>query len=372
MTTEIALVKCPDYSPSSVEQAIRQAINLLGGIDKFIKPNHRVLIKPNLLMAKEPESGIDTHPEVVRAVIHLLKDINAQIYVGDSPTAWQGESEEIELVWEKSGIKQVAEQEKVELVKFSQTRWYDKFPLTTWLAEVDYFISLPKFKTHDLTILTGAIKNLFGLIPGMYKVELHKRFFRPLTFARMLVDLYEIARPSLTILDGVCALEGEGPGSRGKLRKLDLIAAGSDCVSIDSILALIMGIQPEDILTTKEAARRNLGNAELEDIQLLGEELNTFVGKPFELPATTFKYKIPQLFVELAKRFIRFYPHIDASLCSRCGACIKICPPKVIKEQGARITIDYSGCISCFCCQETCPNAAISIKKSLVSKLLRL
>ncbi len=372
MASAVALVKCAGYYPSSVEQSIREAIGLLGGIDKFVKPNSRVLIKPNLLMAREPESGIVTHPEVVRAVIHLLKDINAQIYVGDSPSAWEQRVEVIQSVWEKSGVKQVAQQEKVELVGFDRSRWYGKFPLTTWLTQVDYLISLPKFKTHDLTILTGAIKNLFGLVCGMYKVELHKRYFSPMAFARMLVDLYEIAPPTLTIVDGVLALEGEGPATRGRTRYVNLIAAGTDCVSIDSILALIMGLKPEDILTTQEAAQRNLGSAQIKDIQILGEELSAFQGAPFKLPITTFKYRIPKPIIELVRRFICFYPVIDLGLCSRCGACINICPQQVIKQKDDTIIIDYSGCISCFCCQEVCPAAAISIKRSITAKLLKL
>ena len=373
MTSTVALVKCNDYSSSFVEQSVREAVNLLGGIDKFIKPNSRVLIKPNLLTAKGPESGIVTHPEVVRAAIHLLKGVNAKIYVGDSPSPWYGDTRQIEKIWEISGIKKVAEQEKVELVRFNQSRWHGKFPLTTWLSRVDYLVSLPKFKTHNITILTGAIKNLFGLIPGLYKIELHKRFFSSKIFARMLVDLYEIVCPTLTIIDGVFALEGDGPGSKGEVRELGLIAAGNDCVSIDSILALIMGLKPEEILTTREAAKRNLGNARIEDIQLLGKQLSSFQGECFKLPATALQYRVSKPIAELVSRFIYFYPHIDSRLCSRCSACIKVCPQGVIKQRNdGEITIDYPGCISCFCCQEICPNAAISIKGSLIAKLLRL
>ena len=373
MTSTVALVKCNDYSPSFVEQAVRQAVSLLGGVDRFIKPNSRVLIKPNLLSAKGPESGIVTHPEVVRATIHLLKEINAKIYVGDSPSPWYGDARQVEKVWGASGIKEVAEQEKVELVRFDQSRWHKEFPLTTWLSRVDYLVSLPKFKTHNITILTGAIKNLYGLIPGLYKIELHRRYFSANVFARMLVDLYEIVSPALTIVDGVFALEGEGPGSKGEVRKLGLIAAGNDCVSIDSILSLIMGLKPEEILTTQEAAKRNLGNARIEDIQVLGKQLSSFQGERFKLPVTALQFRIVKPIAELVSRLICFYPRIDSRLCSRCSACIKVCPQGVIKQGNeAAITIDYSGCISCFCCQEICPNAAINIRRSLIAKLLRL
>ncbi len=372
MKSDIALVRCLDYSSSSVERAVRQALNLLGGIDKFIRPGSRVLLKPNLLMARGPESAIVTHPEVVRAVIRLLKDVNAKIYVGDSPSAWQAERGRIQLVWEKSGIERVTQEEGVELVRFAQSRWYEEFPLTTWLDKVDYLISLPKFKTHDLTILTGAVKNLFGLIPGRYKVELHKRYFTPLAFSGMLLRLYEITRPALTIVDGILAMEGEGPGSSGLRRSMGLIIAGRDCVSIDSVLSMIMGLRPEDIPTNLQARRKGLGVVKIEDIQIRGEALDEFKGKPFRLPVTTFKYKLPRPLIQLLRRLIYFYPIIDSERCGRCFACSQICPQSAISFHKEKAIIDHFRCISCFCCQEVCPNGAIRIRKSLVSRLLRL
>ena len=373
MSSEIALVKCEDYSSHLVQAKTRQALDLLGGIEKFIKPGSKVLINPNLLTTKEPETAIDTHPEVVRAVIRILKEINCCVYVGDSPSAFHAESTEVEEVWEKSGIKKIAEEEDVQLVKFTNSRWQKIFPLTTWLDEVDYFISVPKFKTHNLTVLTGAIKNIYGLIPGVYKLELHRRYYKPEDFASMLIDLYQITPPTLTIVDGIFALEGEGPASKGKIRKLGMLCAGTDCVAIDSILAEIMGIKPQDILTTKEAARRNLGKTRVEDMRILGEKLDTFKAKPFEVPATFFRNTHFQvLLTKLFVTLVRFLPQIDAKICNRCGACIKVCPQNVMSERGQKVVINYFGCIACFCCQEICPNAAIGIKKSLVARILKL
>lgn len=372
MKSKVSLVRCEDYTPVKVEQAVRKAVDLLGGVTNLIKPGSKVLVKPNLLMAVEPETGIVTHPEIVRAVIHILKDINARIFLGDSPSAWGGQIEQIELVWERSGIKRIAQEEKVELVRFERTRWYEEFALTTWIDEVDYIVSLPKFKTHDLTILTGAIKNLFGLVVGLYKTELHRRYFTGQDFAKMLADLYQIVKPTLSLVDGVLALEGDGPATAGKPKNLGLILAGTDAVSIDSVLALIMGLRPLDILTTQEASRRNLGNSRIEDIEILGEDIAEVIREPFKLPKTWFKYKLPRPFIELAKKIIRFYPDIDSRLCSLCGACILSCPQKVIKCKDNRMVINYSGCIACFCCQESCPEGAITIKRSLIVRLLNL
>ncbi|MBU0549145.1 MAG: DUF362 domain-containing protein [Candidatus Omnitrophica bacterium] len=372
MLSQIALSRCDDYSNFNVKTALEAAISLLGGIDKFVKPGSKVLIKPNLLAPCEPESGIVTHPEIIRALIHLLKGIDAHIYVGDSPSVFYDEPQQTKLIWEKSGIERVAQEEGVELVRFSQSRWRGKFPLTTWLDKVDYLISVPKFKTHDLTLLTGAIKNLFGLIPGRYKLELHKKFFTPEEFSGMLADLYEAVKPDLTIVDAVVVLEGEGPSGRGKKKDLGFILSGVDCVSIDSILSSIMGLEPGDILSTQAAARRKMGNARLEEIDVLGELPGSFRDRQFKLPKTTFKYRLPRPIISLIRKLVRFYPCIDSGLCSRCGACISTCPQKIIVNNGREIKIEHSGCIFCFCCREVCPNAAISIKTSLIARLFGL
>lgn len=208
MNSKISIVRCNSYEQTLVCEKVREAIELIGGIASFIKPESRVLIKPNLLMAKEPAFGIDTHPEVVRAVVKILKDINCKIFIGDGPSVWGNQAENVDTVYERSGIKKVSEEEGVELVKFEHKRWRGKFPLTTWLDNCDYLVNIPKFKTHDLTLLTGAIKNLFGLVWGTYKTELHKNYFNLNDFAKILVDIYEEAKPALTVLDSASGYLG--------------------------------------------------------------------------------------------------------------------------------------------------------------------
>lgn len=292
MTSKVSIVRCKDYSLSLVQEATRRAIDLIGGISSFIKPQSKVLVKPNLLMAKEPEFGVDTHPEVVRAVIKILKEVDCKIYLGDGPSVW-GQVGDVARVYERSGMKKIALEEDIELVKFDKRRWHGKFPLTTWLDNCDYFVSIPKFKTHDFTVLTAAIKNLFGLVTGTYKTELHKQYFKQEDFAKILVDIYEEAKPALTIVDGIIAMEGDGPATSGKLRNTGLIFAGSDCVALDSVLALIMGLEPLDILSTKEAAKRGLGIADINSITIFGEKLEEVINQPFLLPTTSIVSKIP-------------------------------------------------------------------------------
>ena len=382
MNSKVSIVRCENYEPNLVLERAKKAIDLIGGISNFINPGSKVLVKPNLLMAKEPEFGIDTHPEVVRSVIKVLKEINCAIFVGDGPSVWGNQVENADEVYRRTGVKSVCVEEGVELVKFDKKRMREKFPLTTWLDNCDYLVNLAKFKTHDLTILTGAIKNLFGLVPGTYKTELHKKYFDVEDFSKILVDIYEQTKPSLTIVDGIVAMEGDGPASSGKLRKLNLLLAGYDCVALDSVLALIMGLRPFDILTTKEAAKRGLGVADINAIQIMGEKLEDVIEEPFELPTTSITRKIPRPVVNLVKKLIKYYPCVERNNCIGCAACIQACPSKCISMNPAparrsgvknnRIVFNYSRCIACFCCQEACPAAAIKVKKSVLAKMIGL
>lgn len=373
MNSCVSIIRCNSYEPALVFEATKKAIDLIGGISNFIKPKSNVLVKPNLLIAKEPQYGITTHPEVVRAVIKILKEINCKIFIGDGPSVWGNQIENIEEVYAVCGMKKICQEESIELVKFDKRRWRGKFPLTTFLDTCDYLVSVPKFKTHSLMTLTGAIKNLFGLVSGTYKTELHKKYFDNEDFARVLVDVYEETRPDLTIIDGITAIEGEGPGTSGRLRQQNLLLAGKDCISLDSILALIMGLKPFDILTVKEGALRELGQADINNITVRGEKLKDVIGKPFLLPSqATLQKRIPRPIINIAKNMIKFYPRIEHDNCTRCIACVKACPQKIMSLENNHIVIDYSKCISCFCCQEACLSSAIRVKKSLFAKIIGL
>lgn len=373
MSAKVSVVKCNGYEPQVVEAAVRKTINLLGGITNFIKPGSSVLVKPNLLMSKSWEAAITTHPEIVRAIIHILKEINCKIIVGDGPSVWGQYIENVDQVYEITGIKKVCRDEGVQLVTFDKRRMRQNFPLTVWLDECDYLINLPKFKTHEFTLLTGAIKNLFGLVSGTYKTELHKNYFEPAEFAKILVDIYQEAHPALTIIDGILALEGDGPATSGKTRQLNLLLGGSDCVALDTIMAKIMGITGQEVLSTKEAARRNLGEGQLSKILIEGEVLDKLNIRPFILPQTWTKItKLPPIIKKLLKSLIRYYPYCLNVKCIRCGHCVKVCPKSCIVLKKHGVKVDYKQCIACFCCQEACPQAAIAVKKSILVKLMGL
>jgi len=373
MSSQISVVKCDSYAPSPVEVALRRSIDLLGGITSFIKPGSSVLVKPNLLMSTGPESGITTHPEVVRQVIRILKEINCRVIVGDGPSIWGRYIDNVDEVYEVTGIKKLCRDEGAQLVTFDKRRMRDKYPLTVWLDKCDYLVNLPKFKTHELTLITGAIKNLFGLVSGTYKLELHKNNFAPPEFAKTLVDIYQDAKPDLTIIDGVLALEGDGPATSGKTRSLGLLLAGSDCVALDTVMAKIMGIKGQEVLTTKEAALRGLGEGRLSEINIQGEDIDKLKIKPFKLPVTSLSINnLAWPLKNIVKPLLRYYPYCLSAKCTRCGHCVNVCPKKCITLKSSGISVDYKQCIACFCCQEACPAAAISVRKSILAKLIGL
>lgn len=374
--SQVAIVKCASYKQEELFAKIKEALACLGGIETFIRPYSKVLVKPNLLMAIEPEANITTHPEFVRSVIRILKDINCKIYLGDGPSVFGENIENILKVYERTGIQKIAEEEKIELVNFDKRYMHGYFPLTNWVRDCEYIVNLPKFKTHEYMILTGAVKNLFGLVPGTFKLECHKNFHQPERFANVLLDIYEAVRPALSIVDGISGIEGNGPATSGMKRDFGLVLAGGDAVALDSVLSKIMNIRPEYVFTNREAMKRNLGNVDLNNIEIMGYAVSSCAIVNFKLPETSLTQAIRnnlwQPIANVLMRLLTFHPKIDSDVCRLCESCVKNCPQKTIDSKNGKIIIDYSQCISCFCCREVCPYAAIGIKKSLLAKILKM
>jgi len=369
MRSQVSVVRCDSYNQQDLYPAIKQSLDLIGGLSSFIQKEDRVLIKPNLLSAAPPEAGIDTHPEFVRAVIRMVRETGAEIFLGDSPSVW-GTVQDVNVVYEQTGIRKVAEDEGVRLVDFNRSVVVSGYPLASWVKECNKMISLPKFKTHDLMVLTGAVKNLFGLIPGIFKTELHRRALDAESFSKILSDIYERAKPTLSIVDGIVAMEGDGPGSGGTLRNLGLIIAGSDAVALDSVLATIMGLRPEDILSTKEAGLRRLGNTDLDNIDIWGEKIEELIVPDYKLPQLSVLNRIPKPFLTIGKWLVRFRNTINPDVCKMCELCVKACPVGAISKKAQGMTIEYNRCVLCMCCKEVCPEGAVSVKKSFFARMV--
>jgi len=364
--TKVSIMRCPDYNAERVFDAVSRAVDLVGGIGSVVKPGMKVLLKPNLLSARTPEEAVCTHPEVVRAVVRLVKGAGGIPLIGDSPG---GYGANIDEVFERSGMLGVSKSEGVELVKFTASKSVDGIPFARHIFECDSIISIPKMKTHGITLITAAVKNMYGAVVGLYKAERHSISPKEEDFAKVIAKVYAIARPHLTILDAITAMEGDGP-SAGVPRNLNFIMAGKDAVAIDAVAARIVGLTPLEVLVTREAYERELGEADLEKIEIAGDNVDSFVTTNFKLPATAFYKMIPDGVVKMIAALMRFKPVIDELVCTRCRLCKLTCPVSAIEVEKESCSIDYKKCVKCLCCQEVCPYRAIGIKRSLLAKLM--
>ena len=364
--TKVSIIRCEDYDTNRVFDAVKRAVDLVGGIGSFVKPGMKVLLKPNLLSARAPEDAVDTHPEVVRAVIRLVRAAGGTVSIGDSPGGYGYNMDEI---FEKSGMKRIADEEGAELVKFNTSKFVNGVPVSRHILDADCIISIPKLKTHSITVLTAAIKNMFGAVVGLYKAECHSRAPKNEDFSRMMAKVYSIAKPHLSIVDGIMAMEGDGPSS-GIVRKMNLVMAGTDAVAIDSFIARIIGIEPLDVAVTKEAYKAHLGEADLSKIEITGDDINDFIVNDFKLPQTTPLKFLPRSVTNGIASLIKFKPFIDEKACKRCNLCKITCPVNCIEIEKDYCKIDYKKCVRCLCCHEVCPYKAISIKRNVLTKMV--
>lgn len=367
MKSVVAITKCKTYENQVLKQKIKEAMDLLGGFDAFLKGKKSVLVKPNLLTDRLPEQGATTHAEFVRAVVQLLKEYGIQdIRVGDSPSGFFKKADE---VFEKTGIKAVTQDEQVKLISFYKGRSIDNVLIAEEVLDVDAIINLPKAKTHNMTTITGAVKNMYGAVPGFTKVTYHLDYPHVCDFIDIILKAYQHAKPVLSLMDGIVAMEGDGPAN-GVLRDMGLIIAGNDGVSVDSVFAHIIGLNPNNVSFLNKAQHKGLGISHLDKIEVCGQVLEDCKVENFALPPMALLAVIPKWMLKIITSIIHFWPEIISSSCKKCRRCIEVCPKEAIREENGLIKIDKGQCIKCFCCQEICPYNAIKVKRSFVARIL--
>ncbi len=378
----VAVVRCDGYGRDEIEAAVRRAVDLLGGTGKFVSPGQRILLKPNLLQGQEPERCVTTHPAVVAAVARLLGEHGCRVVIGDSPGAGIVYSEaNLRRAYTRTGYAAVAEETGAALnydtsfqtVPFPEGEVMKQFSIITPAVAADAIVVVSKAKTHMWTRMTGATKNLFGLIPGLEKPIFHFRFRDEYAFGRMLLDLNECMKPRLQIVDAVMAMEGDGPQD-GSPRKIGVILAGSDPSAVDTVLARLIGMDPLEIGSIRSAAGRGLVDPGA--VRTVGDDPADFAVPDFRKPSTyagggTGVWRRAVLAV--VQRFGKTYaprPGVVAPACIGCRKCERICPVQAITITEGRATIDLARCIRCYCCHEMCTEHAITLSRSLTGKLL--
>lgn len=375
--SEVAVIYCGSYEYSEVKSAVERGFSLLGGPWAFVRPTEKILLKPNWLSADPPEKCVTTHPAVFKAVSEVLQSAGAKLSYGDSP-AFQSP----ETVSKRSGLFAIAEELKIPLadfksgveVYFMEGGQNKKFFVANAVQENDGVISLPKMKTHGFQRMTGAVKNQFGCVPGVRKGEFHVKVPDPYEFAKMLIDLNSYINPRLYIMDGIFAMEGNGPRG-GNPRKMNVLLFSADPIALDATACRLMNLDPGLVLTNQAGMEMGAGTFLAEDIQILGDPMEPFIAMDFDVnrkPEKPFKRNGS---MQLIKNAITPRPYIMCEHCIKCGVCVKMCPvdPKAIDwhdgNQNHPPTYKYDRCIRCYCCQELCPESAIYIKKPLIRRI---
>jgi uncharacterized protein (DUF362 family)/ferredoxin len=379
-SSTVVLAACRDYDRERVLFAVRQGLGhfdvarIAADADAAGKP---VLLKPNLLMAAAPEKGVTTHPAVFSAVSRVMQENGARLVFGDSPNL----SSRPLAAARRCGLLAEAEALGIPLADFengsdvSHPRGMQdrRFHIARGVLDAGAIINLPRLKTHTFTVMTGALKNIFGVVPGGRKAELHLSHSNVEDFSRMIVDLNGLVLSRLVVLDAIKAMQGNGPGS-GELVDVGLLIISDDPVAADAVGCRIMGIDPLSVPQIRIAHESGLGNAHPESIELRGENIAHYIQRSFQVPPRSPSLRLPPTALRIARHLIVPRPVIDLSLCTRCGECVTSCPmtPKSIAIRNGGIPLyDYAACIRCYCCQETCRSGAISVKKAILGARTR-
>ena len=369
----VVIERCETYDRTAVHEGLVRLLAPLGGMQAFVSPGERVLLKPNMLYAKAPEFAVTTHPEVLRSAILLVQEADGVPLVGDSPGFG-----DFRKVAEKSGMLRIVEETGAELVEFADavevpaTGLFKRFELARPYLEADRVINLPKLKTHEMMTLTCGVKNLFGAVVGPAKAGWHMKAGADREmFARMLLEIYLLRRPDLTIVDAITAMEGNGPGS-GDPREVGLLLAGTNPVAVDVIAAEIAGIPKQLLFVEKTAYAIGIDGADRSTVETSGLSLEDARVEPFRLPPLSdVQWGLPPFLKNRLRHYLTTRPCSLPEKCELCGICVNACPPHAITIRDGRLVFDYHACIRCYCCRELCPHDALDVRTGALLRIIR-
>lgn len=325
--------------------------------------NKKVLIKPNVLRASKAEEGIVTHPAVLRAVVDKVETMNpAAIVVGDNPGVFGYGANE--ACFKETGLMAAAKGYYKNIGNDSHkvafnSKYMAQVSVSQAVSDADILISLPKFKTHGLTVITGAIKNSYGFLPGAQKAKLHQAAGNPERFQEVAVEVFRLRVPDLIIMDAVVGMQGNGPASPD-LREIGQILAADNAVAMDSVVAHMMGCDPEQMPFLQIAQAMGLGSCKLDQIEVIGRLIQI---PDFKLPPAVGDDRpgVDALRAFLNSKAI-MRPKADPERCTACGTCVDQCPVQALTMVEDLPIVDKEICIACFCCQEMCPEKAIALQ----------
>ena len=363
----VHVVRCANYG-ESLAPAFARLLEESHLLSESAARGRKVLVKPNLLTDRTPDKAVTTHPELLRLVIRHLKSVGAIVSVGDSPAS----AANLKNVLERTGVGDVCRDEDVPFVSFEQAGACKReangfqFTIARSVVEADLIVSMPKVKSHSLTKLTAAVKNLYGAVPGYCKTTLHRLHPRPDDFGRLLKAIWCVLPQTISIADAVVGMEGQGPAN-GRPAKLGFIAASADPFALDIALCEMLHIRSNTVPYLA-------GEAKTHAPELSGDKIEI---ASFDVPVGSHLIGlVPTRLAKMAASVLWVRPRIDDALCIGCGKCAKACPAEALvmqpggrRKAGPSPTLDRRRCVGCACCHEVCPKGAI---KMVPSPLLRL
>ena len=381
----VALVPLDTYDQPQVDAAVRKGVELLGGIGRFVKPEERILLKPNLLSRAQPQKAITTHPAVFSAVAKLLRDAGyTHLSYGDSPGS---PTTTPEKAAETCGIAAPAARYGLEaadfatgsLVPYPQGAVAKSFYLCVGAQQAEAIVNVCKMKTHALERITGAVKNIYGCVCGVNKATGHATYPNENIFADMLCDLHRCLPMRLHVMDGVIAMEGNGPAS-GTPVPMNVLLFSADPVALDSVFASLIHLDPASVPTNVSGQKYGVGVMDLDRIEIVtpegamtAQEAQARWGKP-DFDVFRGKLETGGLFKIMSRfPFLENRPKVDKAKCVACGVCEESCPVEgkaVHAGGGKKAVYDYKKCIRCYCCQEMCPAKAIELHRHPIVRLL--
>lgn len=368
----VQIRKIDGYNLPALEEAVKSYFSSVKGYK--ISRCKRVLIKPNALGAYLPERAVTTHPVVLEAIIRYFLERKKEVWLGDSP----GGTVSVEKVWETCGFSDLAERYPIKLVNLSTSGFRElnyrgtSVKISELLWNCGIVINVAKFKTHSLMAYTGALKNLYGLVPGMVKSEYHRKNPDTNSFAELLLALYALTKHKVaySFIDGIVGMDGAGP-SAGTPRNFGLFMGSASISALDYVGATLMGfklgdvpylspaLQQDGVLPSRIVIPTSFRQFKLHDVDI----------RVVKMRKESLKY-VPSLVRHLFRKLYYYHPEVSLR-CKRCGICVKSCPVKAISwKKGENPFVHKELCIKCMCCHEMCPYAAIDIHKSFVARLV--
>ncbi len=378
MKSKVAVVRCDSYDPDRVHEAVREGIRLIGGLESIISRDSRILFKPNLLNKAAPERAVTTHPSVFDAVIGIFEENGyTDLFYGDSP----GNPTNPEKIAETCGIKQIGDKHGLLFGEFGKGRTVDfpegmftkQFEISQAALSADAIVNVCKMKTHQLERITGGVKNMLGCVYGLNKGMSHAKYPDADSFGKMLVDLNRCLKPKLHIMDGIMAMEGNGPAS-GTAVPMNAIIISTDPVAMDSVFCRLVGLDPMLVPTIRYGEEYGLGRWRDEDIEILGADIQALANLDFDVSRDIAK---EQKWKKLAglRQILLKKPVIISDRCIKCGICVDACPVEgkamhfADEKRDKPPVYQYDKCIRCYCCQEMCPQKAITVKTPILGRM---